>query len=210
MTTDSSRVYHSVKDTARFVYTHSISLVGVSLLWFIGSLPVLTVGISTLGAYSALLSLRDSGSIERNTVYSSLKSHWVNVTLFSWVVIIIASTTALYFYRYVVNGGMLYAIFCILGIYLLIFTIVMGLTSFIFLEQNHRFSDAIRNSYLLLIANPLFSVSCLLLGAGVLVIGVISIVGLVVIIPGLLFSFHIIAFENTQQDMERLAPSDPQ
>lgn len=210
MTTDSSRVYRSVKDTARFVYTHSISLVGVSLLWFIGSLPVLTVGISTLGAYSALLSLRDSGSIERNTVHSSLKSHWVNVTLFSWVVIIIASTTALYFYRYVVNGGMLYAIFCILGIYLLIFTIVMELTSFIFLEQNYSFSDAIRNSYLLLIANPLFSVSCLLLGAGILVMGVISIVGLVVIIPGLLFSFHIIASENTQQDMERLASSDPQ
>ena len=84
----------------RFFYDHGPRLVVVSVLWFLCSLPVVTVGPATLAAYAAVASLREGHRIDRETTVATVKRHGISAMLLSGVPLTFAGLALLYARQY--------------------------------------------------------------------------------------------------------------
>ncbi|WP_227379609.1 hypothetical protein [Haladaptatus halobius] len=105
--------------------------------------------------------------------------------------------TIAYFYRYIVTDSIQYILLSIVGVYLFSFLLLISLTTFALLSDENTFSVAVKNSYRWVIHNPLHCI-VVIFASGVLVfVGIVSIVGLVIIIPAVLFSFHLEVIQNS-------------
>lgn len=193
----------SLRQTAIFVYRHSASLVVVSVCWFVSSLPIITSGLATLGAYSAIRSMRNSDRIEIREILQSLQRHGLNAVLMGIVPVIVCVFTVLYFYRYTVTGSMPYVILSIVGVYLLSFLSLVLLTTFARLVDGCAFAEAVKDSYMWLVHNPLLSTTTVVASGTILLLGVVSVVGLVIIVPAVLFSFHMEVIQNSLTPIAR-------
>lgn len=71
----------AVKASARFVYDHILRIVLISLLWLVASLPIVTFGVATVGAYAAVTSIREQGRIDRDLVRSRVREQAADATL---------------------------------------------------------------------------------------------------------------------------------
>lgn len=192
ITTDSAsteRFHRSLRQTGVFVYRHSAALVVVSICWCISSLPLVTVGPATLGAYSAIHSLRNEDR-EMMAVLGSLRRHGVNAALLGFVPVIVCVVTILYFYRYLTTSSVQHVILAIVGVYLLSFLSLVVLTTFTRLADGSEFDEAIKDSYAWVVNEPLLSTLTVLVSGVILLVGVISVVGLFIIVPAILFGFH--------------------
>ncbi|MFB9807100.1 hypothetical protein ACFFQF_18520 [Haladaptatus pallidirubidus] len=197
----------SFQRTGTFIFQHSISLVIISICWFVGSLPLVTSGPATLGAYSAIHSIRNGDRIETRMIRRTLRRHGLNATLLGFVPIIVGIITAIYFHQYIVTNSTFYIVFAIGGVYLFAFLLLISLTTFVRLSDGCTFVEAVKDSYGWVIHNPLLSMMIMLTSGVLLLIGIISIVGLVVIIPAILFSFHL---EVVQTNVSQIAQNgDP-
>lgn len=184
------RYRRSLRRTAAFSYRHSTWLVVVSVCWVVASLPVVTSGLATLGAFSAIRMLRNGDRPCWRTVGKSLRRHGLNVTLMSFVPLLLAAGTALYAVRYIETGSIGYLFLSISGVYLVSFLLLVLLTTVAHLSDGDGFVEAVSAGYRWVIRNPLLSTMSALTMAGIVLIGIASVVGLVVIVPAVLFSLH--------------------
>ncbi len=195
--TNADQFRRSVRRTGSFVYQHSPSLVVISVCWVVGSFPLVTSGLATLGAYTAINSMRNGQRIETKAIRRTLRRHGLNATLMSIVPVVIGVLTIAYFYRYIVTDSIQYILLSIVGVYLFSFLLLISLTTFALLSDENTFSVAVKNSYRWVIHNPLHCI-VVIFASGVLVfVGIVSIVGLVIIIPAVLFSFHLEVIQNS-------------
>ncbi|WP_423747536.1 hypothetical protein V5735_23535 (plasmid) [Haladaptatus sp. SPP-AMP-3] len=190
-TGSSARYRRSLRWTAAFVYRHSAWLVVVSVCWVVASLPVVTSGVATLGAFSAIRSLRDGDRPRWRVIAASLRRHGLNATLLSFVPLLLLTSTALYAGRYAVTGSIRYLLLSIAGVYLVSFLLLVSLTTVARLSDGDGFVEAVGAGYRWLIRNPLLSAMSMLTMAGIVLAGIVSVVGLVIIVPGVIFSLHL-------------------
>ncbi|WP_231187390.1 hypothetical protein [Haladaptatus sp. DYF46] len=185
------RYRRSLRRTAGFVYRHSTWLVVISVCWVLASLPVVTSGIATLGAFSAIRSLRNDDRPRWDTVSESLRRHGFNVTVMSFVPMLLAVMTVLYAVQYVETGGIQYLLLSISGVYLATFLLLVSLTTVGRLSDGDGFVESVSAGYGWVVRNPMLSVSSALTMAGIVLVGVVSVVGLVIIVPAVVFSLHL-------------------
>ena len=185
------RYRRSLRRTAGFVYQHSTWLVVISVCWVVASLPVVTSGIATLGAFSAIRSLRNDDRPRWDTVSESLRRHGFNVTVMSFVPMLLAVMTVLYAVQYVETGGIQYLLLSIAGVYLVTFLLLVALTTVARLFDGDGFVEAVSAGYGWVVRNPMLSAANALTMAGIVLVGVVSVVGLVIIVPAVVFSFHL-------------------
>lgn len=181
--------HRSLRQTGAFVYRHSAALVVVSICWCISSLPIVTAGPATLGACSAIHSMRNEDR-GMKVVLRTLRRHGLNATLLGLVPVIVCVFTILYFYRYLETNSVQNAILAIIGVYLFSFLSLVALTTFVRLADGSEFGEAINDSYAWVVHDPLLSTMTVLVSGAILLVGVISVVGLIIIVPAVLFSFH--------------------
>lgn len=200
-TTSTDQFRRSLRRTGGFIYHHSSSLVLISICWFVGSFPLITSGPATLGAYSAIRSMRNGDRIETKAIRRTLRSHGLNATLMGFVPVIVGVLTSAYFYRYIVTDATQYIVLSIVGVYLFSFLLLVSLTTFAFLSNEDTFFVAVSDSYGWVIQNPLLSTVIILTSGVLILIGIISIVGLIIIIPAALFSFHLEVIQNSSTEI---------
>jgi hypothetical protein len=181
----------ALRRTAGFVYRRSTWLVVVSVCWVVASFPLITAGMATLGAFSAIRSLRNGDRPQWDTVSESLRRHGLNVTVMSFVPMLLAAMTALYAVQYVETGGIQYFLLSIAGVYLVVLLLLVSLTAVARLSDGDGFVEAVSAGYGWVVRNPLLSASSALTMAGIVLGGVVSIVGLVIIVPAVVFSLHL-------------------
>jgi hypothetical protein len=141
--------------------------------------------------------MRNGQRIETKAIRRTLRRHGLNATLMSIVPVVIGVLTIAYFYRYIVTDSTQYIILSIVGVYLFSFLLIISLTTFALLSDENTFSVAVKNSYRWVIQNPLHC-TVIIFTSGILVfVGIVSIVGLVIIIPAVLFSFHLEVIQNS-------------
>lgn len=189
--TNAERFRRSLRETSRFVYGHSTWLVVISVCWVLASLPVVTAGLATLGAYAAIRSLRNDDRPRWSAVSTSLHRDGLNVTLMSFVPVLLAFVTGLYAFRYVETSSTEYLLFTIAGVYLVSFLLLVLLTAVARLSDGEAFVEAVTGSYAWVVRDPIRSALLVSTTGVVVLVGIVSIVGLVVIVPGVLFSLHL-------------------
>lgn len=180
----------ALRDALGFAYRHSLFLVVVSVCWVVSSLPVVTCGISTLGAYAAIRSLRSNNEVRFDEITATIRRHGVNASLLIYVPIIIGFATATYFLTYVRTDSFQYLAIAIAGTYLFIFLALVVLTTFAVLSRERSFVDSLSASYTWVVGNPTHSTTLIFVYAGLLLLGAVSVIGLVIIVPALLFTLH--------------------
>lgn len=97
---DTEAVYWSFVSAVDFFYHNGLRLVAVSVLWFVCSLPLLTVGPATLGAYTSIATLRDGPRIDRKRVVRTVKQHGISATLLTGIPFVLGAIAALYAQQY--------------------------------------------------------------------------------------------------------------
>ena len=118
------------KRTMRFVYEHSVTLVAVSVAWFVASLPLVTVGPATLGAYAAIRSLRETGALDRGHVVGVLRRNGVHAALLSFLPVTFFVAAGLY-----VRGGTprtgFETVIAVVGVYVGAYLVVALIPTFV-------------------------------------------------------------------------------
>ncbi|MDS0295639.1 hypothetical protein [Halogeometricum luteum] len=141
---DTKTVYRSFVSAARFFYEHGPRLVAVSVLWFLCSLPLVTVGPATLGAYAAVASLREGHAFDRERVVATLKRHGVSAVLLSGVPLVFAAIAALYARRYLLTRSTVALVLGVLTTYAAAYAALVLIPTFAGLVAGEDLETALR------------------------------------------------------------------
>lgn len=190
-TADDIRSVHQGLGVAfRSAYNHSSTMVIVSLLWVIASLPLVTIGPATLAAYKAVLTLRDEGQIDRDAVVATLSQHWHNAVLLSGVFVAFAAVTVGYATNYVLTGAVQSGILAVVACYLTVHLGAVLIVAFVRLAEGNAVYDAVRSGYSWTAMHPFDTVLLGFVSIGLFVVNVVLTVTVFLVFPFLLFTFH--------------------
>lgn len=176
--------------TLRFTYRHSAELAGLSVLWTILCLPIVTVGPVTLGAYRAIRSLRETGEIARADVRATVRDNLLESFLLGLVPLVFVGIGLLYLAvlpeATTVSMGL-----GIAALYLGLYFGVILVPTFYEMAAGTEPIDGLRTGYLTIAGDPITVVRILIVTSGFLIVSTLLTVALVVIFPGITMSYHI-------------------
>lgn len=175
----------ALKRTLRFTYHHSTVLVPLSILWFFASLPLVTAGPATLGVYTTVLSLRETGAVDRHRVLDTVKRNAVHATLLGLLPPIFLGIAAIN----ALGGGS--TVVAILSLYAGTYLAVVLVPTFVGLARGSDVVEALREGYLWTANNPAVTVHLLVVTIVVTVAAALLTVGFVLLYAGLLATYHV-------------------
>ncbi|WP_416841784.1 hypothetical protein [Haloferax sp. DFSO52] len=190
-------IHRSLRAAVRFVYEHSFPLVGLSLVWVLASLPIITAGPATLGAYAAICSLREKGWIDVGEVFSIVRRQAIHAVLITTAVSIIAVMGLLYTHQYLMTGSTLAAVLGVLALYVTAHLSLVVPTALLGLSRGHPASDALETGYRWTIQHPITAVMMGSASLLLLVTSALLTVAVVLVFPAVLFSFHVLLLDDT-------------
>ncbi|ESP89360.1 hypothetical protein [Candidatus Halobonum tyrrellensis] len=188
---DTRAVYRSFVSAVRFFYDHGPRLVLVSVAWFCCSLPVVTVGPSTLGAYAAVASLREGHTVDRGRVVATVRRHGLSAALLSGVPLAFAAVAALYARRYLLVGSTVALVLGVLATYAAVYAALVLVPTFAALADGEELEPAVRAAVRWTGRN---AVGAVMVGMGTFLLFVVTgalTIGFVVVFGGLVAAFHL-------------------
>lgn len=188
---DTQAVYRAFFSAVRFFYENGPRLVVVSVLWFLCSLPVVTVGPATLAAYAAIGSLREGYRIDRAHVVSTLKRHGVSALLLSGVPLVFAAIAALYVRQYLTTRSIAALALGVVTTYAAAYAALVIVPTFVGLATGDDLEPALRTAIRWTGRN---ATAATMMGLGTVVVFVVTgllTVAFVVVFAGVAFSFHL-------------------
>lgn len=177
------------KRTFQFVYRYSATLVAVSVAWFVASLPVVTVGPATLGAYAAIRSLRETGRIDRAYVVRALRANGLHAALLSVLPLVFVGTAMLYL-RGGAFGGVGTAV-AVVGLYVGGYLGVALVPTFVAMADAEPPTTALKQGYVWVASRPASTIVLALVTGLLFVVTAFLTIGFVLLFPALTFSYHV-------------------
>lgn len=184
----------ALRRTTTFIYDHIAVLVGVSIVWSLASIPLLTVGPATVGAYAAIDSLRDSGRLDYDRVRAVVRSGFVHAVLLSGVLLAFGTVGAAYAVRYVTTGDAFAAGLAVVAAYATVYAILVLMPAFVAMSRGDPPRAALRQGWRWTAAHPTLSLTAGLLTLLVFAGTALLTVAFVLFFPALAFSFHLELF----------------
>ncbi|WP_318569037.1 hypothetical protein [Salinigranum marinum] len=175
--------------TLQFVYRHSTALVPASFLWVICSLPLVTVGPATLGVYSLVLSLRETGRVDRERVVGTVRENLVPAAFLGFLPVTFVGIASLY----VVSGlatGLVGTAFAAGALYAGLYLGVLMIPTFVSMAGGVDPKVALRESYVWLASSPVTGLQLLLVTGIVLVATLGLSVGFLLLFAGVAATYH--------------------
>lgn len=188
--------------TVSFVYGNVLSLVGVSVAWFLASLPLVTIGPATVGAYAAIDSLRETGRIDRGAVAHAVRTNGLHAALLSALPVVLGAVGATYAYEYTTTGGALVGVLAVVTIYATAYAILVLIPAFVALSRGADPIAALRRGWRWTVAHPTLALTTGLLTLLVLVGMLVLTVGFVCCFPAVAFSFHVELFSAREPNAD--------
>lgn len=188
---DTQAVYRSFLDAVKFFYEHGPRLVAVSVLWFLCSLPIVTVGPATLAAYAAIVSLRENHRFDREHVVATVKRHSVSAALLSGVPLAFTAVAALYIRQYLASQSILALTLGVVTTYAAGYAALILVPAFAGLATGTDLESAVKTAIRWTGQNAMGAV---MMGMGTVVMFVVTgllTVAFVVVFAGIAFSFHL-------------------
>jgi hypothetical protein len=187
---DAEVLGEALNETKRFVYSNGAELTLISVCWFCCSLPVVTVGPATLGAYTAVASLRENRGINAHRVFATVRSQLVGATLLGLFPVVLACITLLYAFQYLTRGTSSAGLLALVGAYGVVFAVLVLAPTFVSLAQGIPLSNALRQSYLWTVRYPTLTLA---VGTITVIIGcalLVFVVAFPLLFAGVTYSFH--------------------
>jgi hypothetical protein len=181
---------NSFVTTLKFVYRHSTALVPASLLWVVCSLPLVTVGPASLGVYSVVLSLRETGRVDRARVVGTVRDNLVPAMLLGFLPVTFVGIAALY----IVSGlatGLVGTGLTAAALYAGLYVGVLLIPTFVSVAAGVDPKVALRESYVWVASDPVTGLQLLLVTSVLLVATVGLSVGFLLLFAGLAAVYHV-------------------
>ncbi|WP_135366131.1 hypothetical protein [Halosimplex halophilum] len=183
-------VHGAFSATFGFLARNALSVVGVSLAWVLASLPLVTVGPATLGAYAAVASVREQGSVDIGAVRKTVREHALDAVLLGGVVVIIAGVSLLYVAQFVRTEATVAGVLGVAGLYVTVHLVLVLVPTFVGLAAGVPLAKAIRTSYRWTISHSVAALSMLLLTGLLLALSLVLTVAFVLVFPAAAAWFH--------------------
>lgn len=181
----------TVHETGRFVWTHLPSVIAVSVAWFLASLPVVTVGPATVGAYRAVLSLRAGDGLDVDAIGRTLREQFVHATLLGLFPLVVLAGAVNYALAYAATGELFAAGLAVGGVYFAAYASLVLVPTFVKLADGSPLTTAVWAGYRWTAGHV---VGTIVLGIVTLAIGLLTAVGTVAIVllfGGVACAFHV-------------------
>jgi hypothetical protein len=184
------RSTNSFVSTLKFLYRHSTVLVPASVLWVICSLPLVTVGPASLGVYTLVLSLRETGQVDRERVVGTVRANVVPATLLGFLPVTFVGIALLY----VVSGlatGIVGTALTAVALYGGLYVGVLLIPTFVSIAGGVEPRTALRESYVWLAGSPVTGLQLLLVTTVILVATLGLSIGFVLLFAGAAAAYHV-------------------
>ena len=192
-------VYTSLKRAVRFFYECGPRLILLSVLWFVASLPLITLGPATVGAFAAIVSLREDGRFDRERVQRTVVRRAVPALLACALPAVFAGIALLYFRRYLATASTLAFASSVVATWACIYAVLVLVPTFVAFAGDASVEAAFRAGFRFTRRNGLASV---FMGAITLVLFAVLAaltVAFVLAFAGVAFSFQIEVVERLRE-----------
>jgi hypothetical protein len=180
-----------MRSTGRFVWAHLPAVVAVSVAWTVASLPIVTVGPATVGAYRAVLSLRAGDGVDFAAVREAVRSQFVHATLLGLTPLVLLAMTGAYAVDYLRTGAALSGVLALGGFYVTTYVGLVLVPTLIGLAAGEPVSSAFRSGYLWTARHAVEAVVLGVVTAGLFVLTSVLTVAAVLLFAGVAFAFHV-------------------
>lgn len=195
---------HTMRWTGKFVYANSLTLVLVSVGWFLASLPVLTIGPATLGAYVAIKQLNsDYNRIDRAELFGVVRERFVAAALFGLFPLMFLAIAGLYFQAYRQDGTTLAAVVFFVALYIALYGFLILIPTFTGLANRKAPSDAIRDGIGWVSTYPTLALLAGLITVMIATVTLLLTIAFVLAFAGIAFSFQFKMVTATEEIEER-------
>lgn len=188
----------TVLQTARFVYEQSFKLMLISIGWFLCSLPMVTIGVATIGAYAAIVSLQETGDVNGPAVRRVVRETFVPALILGWIPGLLTVLWVLNVDRFVRTGEYLSLGLSFVTLYALLYGTLVLVGVYLELLEGCELWIAFKHSNVWVISNPVMSVLTAGASLAILIVTAVLTVAFVLLFPALTFSLQIYAYENTR------------
>lgn len=185
-------MYASLERTGRFVWSHLVSVVWISVGWFLASLPIVTLGPATVGAYRAVLSLRDEGrGIDRAAVLTTVRQQSVHAALLGLVPLVLFAIAANYVLAYLVTGTVVAGLLGLCCAYAGLYASLVSMPTLLGLAAGKPAPAALKDGVLWTARHAVGAVALGVVTGALLVLTSLLTVAVALLFAGVAFALHI-------------------
>lgn len=188
---DADPVLATLRETGAFVWATLPSVVAVSVAWFLCVLPVVTAGPATVGAYRAVLSLRESGTVDVDAVLGTVRRQFVHATFLGLLPLALFAMTAAYAFQYATSGRLLAGLLALAGTYATAYLSLVLVPTFVGLARGLPAATAATQGYLWTARHAVEAVALGVVTVGFFALTSLMTVALVLVFAGATFAFHV-------------------
>lgn len=190
---DLDPLYAMLHRTATFVWNNLVSVVWISVVWFLAALPVVTVGPATVGAYRAVLSLHGDRSegVDRDAVLATVREQFVHATLIGIVPIVLSATAATYAGTYLTTGALPAGLLALGVTYAAIYVWLVSIPTFVGLAGGKPVAGAVADGYLWTARHAVGAVAVGVVTALLFAVSSLLTVAVALLFAGVAFAFHV-------------------
>lgn len=189
--TDTDPLHRTFHSTGRFVWDNLPSIIVISIGWFFASLPVVTLGPATLGAYRAVLSLRDGDGLDRAAVIETVREQFVHATLLGLLPLALIFITVNYGLAYLATGQLAAGLLAVVGLYASMYVALVLVPTFVGLARGATVSDALWAGYRWTAGHALAAIVLGMVTVALLATTSALTVAVVLAFAGITCSFHV-------------------
>lgn len=190
---DLDPMYASLERTARFVWEHLASVIGISVGWFLAALPIVTLGPATVGAYGAVLSLREerADGANRSAVLAIVREQFVHATLLGLVPLVLLAVAGNYAFAYLASGTVAAGLLAIGSVYAGLYTWLVSIPTLLGLAEGKSPIAALRAGYLWTARHAVGAVALGTVTVVLLVLTSVLTVAAALLFAGVAFTLHV-------------------
>jgi len=188
---DIKRFGDALHETGQVVYHNSHLLTIVSVCWAVASLPIVTIGPATLGAYVAIGQIAsDRNRIEPGQVLATVRRQFVSATLFGLLPVVFFLISGGYFLAQPAEPTLRTIIPFLLTLYAGIYAVLVLIPTFVELAVGTVPSDALRAGIAWTATHPTLAMLAGIFTVIVLTVTLALMITFPLLYAGLAFTFH--------------------
>ena len=187
---DAEQLGAALSETKRQFYRHAWSLVPIGVVWFLASLPVVTVGPATVGAYAAVGSVLRTHEVDYGHVADVLRRQSAAALVLSLLPVTAAVAAGLYALEFLRTQSPLAAGLALVSVYAVLFFVLVLVPTFVALSEGDWIGTAVRKGYLWTVQHPTLSLTTAFVTLVVFVVTAALTLGFVLLFAAVAFTFH--------------------
>ncbi|MCU4742521.1 hypothetical protein OB955_11805 [Halobacteria archaeon AArc-m2/3/4] len=193
---DVDRLGASITTTKHSVYDHSSTLVLISVCWFVASLPLITIGPATVGAYAGITSVLEDQRLDRRHALRTARKQFVPSLVCSVFPTMFAIGTLAFTLEFLTTESALAAVLAIGSLYAAAFSVLVLIPTFVWLSRGVWAGTAIKRGYLWVVSHPTLALTTGIVTLLVFVVTAALTIGFVLLFAAIAFTFHLLVIPD--------------